>query len=127
MSSNFLQTAAINLIFGMVIRAGTDGDKAKESARASEIEALVTAGEQINSGQVAAGLAAVQSAIQGAKALDPAEALAVQNFISFLAIQGAAFQSVAGGTLLGQLDSAVIANVAAAVIATCQAYVTPAA
>ena len=106
-------------------RANTGGDKTKEAARATEIMGLVKGGESIVDGQVAVGLAAVQAAIQGTKALDPGEALAIQNFIGFLSTEGAAIQQVAGGTLLGQLDTALAQNVGAAIIATCQAYITP--
>jgi hypothetical protein len=118
---NFLQSAAVELLTGLVVRANAGGDKTKEAARAGEIIAIVTALQQINSGATAAGLAALQTALQ-TTALDPSESLAIQNIFSFLATQIAALQSVGSATLLGQLQTAVLNNVAAAVIATCQAY-----
>jgi hypothetical protein len=121
--STALQSFGIELVTGMVIRSGTGGDKAKEAARAAELAAMVGALQQVNNGQVAVGLTALQAALV-TTAMDPGEALAFQSFMSFVATQAAALQSVAGGTLLGQLQTAVFNNVATAVLATCAAYGT---
>lgn len=118
---NPLQAFGVELATSLVIRANTGGDKTKEAARAAELAAIVAALQMVNNGQVAPGLAALETALK-TTALDPGESLAFQSFISFVTTQAAALQSVTGGTLLGQLQTTVFNNVSTAVLATCAAY-----
>lgn len=120
-----VQNIAVDLIFGAVISAGTSGDKAKQAARAAELASIVGGLQKIVDGDVPGGLASLQTALV-TTALAPAEAMAVQNFVSFAATQASALEAVAGGTLLGQLNTAVADNVAKEILSVCAKYATAA-
>lgn len=121
--TNLIQQTGIDLVVALVVNANAHGDATKKSARASEILAISTALTQVNGGDTVAGLAALEAALNS-KALDPGEALALQHFTQFVAVQASAAAQLGGGTLLGQLDSAVLANVLSEVEVACKAYVT---
>ena len=127
LSPTIFAAPLINLVAGALIRTGTGGDKTKEAARASELAAIATAITQINSGQPG-GVASLQAALQ-TSALDPAEALALQNLAATLATQVQAAATLGGGTILGQAQTAIFNNIQQVIIQTCAAYIpaTPAA
>lgn len=119
---NVIQSAATALIVGLIIKANTGGDKTKEAARAVEGLAIVSALQKLNSGDVADGVSAFQAAVQ-TSALDPSEAIALQSVLSFGSTQLSALEAVAGNTIIGQLESAVVTNILASAAQTCQAYI----
>ncbi|HYM34697.1 MAG TPA: hypothetical protein VET48_04825 [Steroidobacteraceae bacterium] len=129
MNTNFLQAALVQLITGQIVASGTAGDKAKQSARATEIVSIVNALNKINSGDTVTGLTALQTALQ-TTTLSPAESMAFQSFMSWLSVQLTLLGQVPGATILGDLQTALLKDIGDTVIATCQKYIeapTPAA
>ena len=118
----FLEQPLVTFLTGKLIESGTGGDKTKEVAKAQEVIAVAAALTQINAGQTAGGIAALQSALK-TTVTDPADALALSQILSYLSIQGTALQATLGGTLLGQAQTAILSSVLNTVTATAQAYI----
>lgn len=122
----FLEAPGFELVTDLVIRANTKGDATKMASRALEIAAIVTALQQIQTGDAAGGLVALQTALTKTSSLTPGEALAFQSLVSFGSTQLAALQQVGNLTLVGQLADTVLNNAAKAILAVCEKYPMPA-
>jgi hypothetical protein len=120
--ANPLQQVGVDLVVALVVNAGTGGDKAKKATRAQAILNIAGALQELAAGNVAAGLTALQGAI-ATPDLDPGVGLAVQSFISFASTQLTALQALLGGSVQGQIDAALAANLLADVTKACQAYI----
>ncbi len=116
-----LITPLINFVTGKIIEAGTGGTASKIVARANDLININNALLAINSGS-AGGIPALQAAFQ-TSALTPGEALAVQSLLASLANQVALLTSIAGSTLLGQAQTAILDSILNTATATANAYV----
>lgn len=117
------ESIAIDLITGIVIRAKTGGDKTKEASRATEIKSILLGMQKLNGGDVAGGLTAIQSALINITTLDPAEALAFHNFVSFASTRAALLQQIESETLAGQAISKLIDNALVEALSVCEKYI----
>jgi|ERR1700685_1017257 len=122
LNASLLIAPLIDIITGKVIEAGTAMVPAKLVARATELVAINTAILAINSGS-AGGLASLQAALE-TTALDPSEALALQSLLGAVSQQLSLLSNIAGSTLLGQANTAILDSILATGTTAAQAYIT---
>ena len=121
-SPSMLITPLIDFITGKIIESGTNGDATKLTARAAELIIINQALVAINAGSPS-GITELASALN-TQSLSPGEALAVQSLFASLANQASLLTSIAGSTLLGQANTAILDSILATATTTAQAYVT---
>lgn len=119
-----LAAPLVDFITGKIIEAGTNGDAAKQAARATELQAINNALVKINNGDTS-GLTDLTAAIN-TSALSPGEALALQSFLASAGKQLALIQSVAGTTLIGQTATAIATGLLSAANNVAAAYIAKA-
>lgn len=122
LNASILIAPLVDILTGKIIEGGTGMVPAKIVARADELIAINTAMLAINSGNPT-GLASLQAALS-TTALDPGEALAVQSLLAAVSNQLALLSNVAGSTLLGQANTAILDSILATATTAAQAYVT---
>lgn len=117
-----LITPLVDFIVDKVIQSGTNGDTAKQLARAQELLAINAALTMVDQGN-AAGTAALANALV-TSALSPGEALALQSLMAIIGNQLALMNTLVGATLLGGAAETIVTSILAAGSAVAQGYVT---
>ena len=121
LNASILIAPLVSIITGKIIEAGANGDATKMVAKATELIAINKALTDINSGS-ATGLVELQTAFN-TSSLSPGEALALQSLFAALSNQIALLTSIAGSTLLGQANTAILDSVLATATTVAQTYV----
>lgn len=124
--SNPIQQVGVDLVVALIVNAGSGGDKTKKATKATALLGIFSALLQISEGNVAVGLTGLQTALASPD-LDPGVAMALQSFISFATTQLTALQAVLGGTVQGQIDTALAVPLLTDAVKACQAYIPAAA
>lgn len=117
-------TPLIEFVTGKIIESGTNGDVAKQAARATELVAINAALLQIDQGNSVGTL--TLAAALNTSALSPGEGLALQSLFAIIGNQLTLLDSVAGGTLLGSAETAIATSILNAADTTAQAYIAKA-
>jgi hypothetical protein len=118
----FEQVAA-EALTGLIITGGQNGNAANIVKRATTALAIVAAFNAINSGNAAAGIAAIQAALSNAN-MDPGVNLALQGLFSIGSQMLALNANIAAGLpLVGTTIEAVVTNISAGVTAAANAEI----
>lgn len=123
---NPIQQVGVDLVVALIVNAGSGGDKTKKATKAAALAGIFSALLQISQGNVAVGLTGLQTALASPD-LDPGVAMALQSFISFATTQLTALQALLGGTVEGQIDTALAVPLLTDAVKACQAYIPAAA
>lgn len=120
----FILNIAVELVVGAIIKKG--GTPAAEAQRAQTVLAVNAALTEVVNGDTTAGLGALQTALAPSATTDPATAAEIQTAISFITLKLGAVQNLAGGTLLGTLNTQLFGQVVSAANSVAQAYISAA-
>lgn len=117
----FLIKLNTDLLVGIEIRSGANGDAAKMAANATLTVAVANAILQAGSGDVTGALAAIDAAVSSPN-MDPAKAAALQTIIAWIGTKAAAVQQLASGTLLDSAVTQILNAAATEAIAVAKKY-----
>lgn len=115
----FLITALTDLLVGALVR---NSNPTVEAARAQTVISVANGITTIASGNVTAGLQAIDTAL-ASSSTDPANAAAIQVALSWIATKAAALQQLLAGSVASALATQIVSQVAAAAIAVAQKYI----
>lgn len=114
----FLLKLNTDLLIGAIIR---NSNPTTEQSRAKAVIAVCAALGQIQAGDAANGLNALEAAVAPAN-VDPATASAITTAIAFIASKLAALQSLGSGTLLSAMATQIVSTVLAEATAVANKY-----
>lgn len=122
----FIIKVNTDLLVGIEIRAGADGDLQKEAAHAKVTIAVAQALQQMSAGDITGALAAIDAAI-ASNNVDPAKAALIQTAIAWIGAKAAAVQAWFSQTLASQAIGDMLNQAAQEAIKLAQQYIDQAA